>query len=253
MQRMNAFKAKDILSTYNGKNHICDLFWRKENLSKTAINILWDHYLEFMTIKVLAFDTGVKNQMKYSTSQIMESLWNAHVQCTERYQQFMLLVNKINPMVDFIHHSLEMSISSETSKKKRRYNTAIAYRKLFNKECNWIYDETEPNPPIPIKESRKRKQNSVGDEYSKIYVKSLNGNKTHTIRIVSCMTVKQLKQLIKTLDGTSVERQHLILAGKELQDQCLLGHYCMRSGCTMHLVCSKTSRMLQKVNLRRSP
>ena len=84
-----------------------------------------------MTIKILGYDTGAKNQMKYSTSRIMESLWHSHVLCTERYQQFMVLVNKVNPMVDFIHHSLEMSISSEVTKKKRRENTAMAYRYFY--------------------------------------------------------------------------------------------------------------------------
>ena len=131
-------------------------------------------------------------------------------------------------------------------------------RKLFNKECQWINDETEPSLQQTMEgsqasNSRKRKQKSAAEEYSKIYVKSLNGNKTHTVRIVSCMTVKQLKQLVKTVDGTSVERQHLILAGKELQDQYTLDNYDVKSHCTMHLVCSKTSKMLKNVNLRRLP
>uniref|UniRef100_A0A7M5WW72 Ubiquitin-like domain-containing protein n=1 Tax=Clytia hemisphaerica TaxID=252671 RepID=A0A7M5WW72_9CNID len=317
---IEACKIKDHLSIYYNERGICDEFAKRENLQIPQMKILWNSYLEFMTIKIIGCDTGLDGLIRYSTCTEMHKLWHAHVLNTHNYRTFMALINNINPLIEYLDPSIEhansteetkkrqiqntkeayrklfkkecpwlsstqeddeiptievsvpntpnttndrpstidknsnkMSISSETSKKKRRYNTAIAYRKLFNKECKWIYDETEPNPPIPIKESRKRKQKSVADEYSKIYVKSLNGNKTHTIRIVSCMTVKQLKQLIKTLDGTSVERQHLILAGKELQDQCLLGHYCVRSGCTMHLVCSKTSRMLQKVNFRRSP
>ena len=106
---MNAFKAKEILSRFNGKDQICELFTKKQHYLKEKSKKLWDEYIEFMTIKALGSDTGLNNQMKYSTSCEMDELWHYHVLCTELYQEFMVLVNEINPLVDFIHHSMILS------------------------------------------------------------------------------------------------------------------------------------------------
>ena len=65
-------KAKQILSGYTGKSDICDIFMKKENLSKTEMDSLWDQYLEFMVIKALGCDSGSHTEMKYSTSVLMD-------------------------------------------------------------------------------------------------------------------------------------------------------------------------------------
>ena len=47
-------------------------------------------------------------------------------------------LNKINPFVDFIHHSLIGSMDSEEEKEERREATRQAYKKLFKKDCQWL-------------------------------------------------------------------------------------------------------------------
>ena len=126
---MDALKAKKLLKTFTGKNDIRDLFIKKEGLSKNEMEKLWDGYLEFMIIKSLGGDIGLNKQMKYSTTLKMDELWHCHILCTENYKALMeLMTDKVNPLVDFIHHSLELSFSSEEEKKKRLQNTAEAYR-----------------------------------------------------------------------------------------------------------------------------
>ena len=126
---LNALKAKEILSNFKGKDQICKSFTEKiKNCLEEETNSLWDKYIEFMTIKALGSDTGLNNQMKYSTSCEMEELWYYHVLCTELYQEFMVLVNEINPLVDFIHPSLMLLQDTEESKEKRREATALAYQ-----------------------------------------------------------------------------------------------------------------------------
>ena len=47
-KKMNAMKAKQMLSGYAGKSDICDLFMKKEKRSKAKVDSLWDQYLEFI-------------------------------------------------------------------------------------------------------------------------------------------------------------------------------------------------------------
>ena len=126
--RMDVKKAKNILSKYGGKNDICDIFMKQKGLTKPRMNVLWSNYMEFMLVKVFGCDVGSHNDMKFSTSEIMDDLWHCHVLCTQRYQEFMKLVTSVNPMVDFVHHSLLLGFSSEEEKSKRRDATSVAYR-----------------------------------------------------------------------------------------------------------------------------
>ena len=125
---MNALKAKKFLSSFKGKDQICKLFTEKERYLEEDAKELWDEYIEFMTIKTLGSDTGLNNQMKYSTNYYMDKLWHYHVLCTESYQEFMVLVNEINPLVDFIHHSMLLSLDNQETKKKRKKATFQAYQ-----------------------------------------------------------------------------------------------------------------------------
>ena len=67
----------------------------------------------------------------YSASPLIDELWHCHVLCTLKYKEFMKLISKVNPLVDFIHHSLELSFSSENEKMKRRQATSEAYKYVF--------------------------------------------------------------------------------------------------------------------------
>lgn len=125
---MDVKKAKTILSKHHGKSDICDLFMKQQGLKKSRMNSLWDNYLEFMLVKIFGFDQGTGNQMKYSTTKQMDDLWHCHVLCTEYYQDFMELVKEVNPLIEFIHHSMLLELSSEAEKGKRRNATGVAYR-----------------------------------------------------------------------------------------------------------------------------
>ena len=127
-RKMDAKKAKRMLSQYTGKNDICNIFMKKEGISKSKANTLWDNYVEFMVVKALGQDSGSNDGMKFSCSVMIDELWHCHVLCTERYQEFMELIKNVNPLVDFIHHSLKLSFSSEAEKDQRREATAKAYR-----------------------------------------------------------------------------------------------------------------------------
>ena len=129
---MEIGKAKETLLTYSGKDDICNIFMKKGgNMSTIRMNQIWNDYLDFMIIKTLASDVGSHTEMKYSASPLIDELWHCHVLCTLKYKQFMKLINKVNPLVNFIHHSLELSFSSDDEKMKRRQATINAYKYVF--------------------------------------------------------------------------------------------------------------------------
>merc|ERR1712168_1171835 len=99
----------------------------------------------------------------------MDDLWHCHVLCTQRYQEFMKLVASVNPMVDFIHHSLLLGFSSVEEKLKRREATSQAYRKIFGKDCSWLSEKMESTPVVtPI--LGKRKQQAVQHYFLWVYL-----------------------------------------------------------------------------------
>ena len=79
-------------------------------------------------IKALGNDAGLGNSMRFSTTPLMDDLWCCHVLCTQHYQDFMKLVGEINPLMNFVHHSLLLSSSTKTEKSGRREATRDAYR-----------------------------------------------------------------------------------------------------------------------------
>ena len=64
---MDVKKEKTILSKYEGKNDICDIFMKQKGLTKPRMNVLWDNYMEFMLVKVFRCDVGSHNDRKFST------------------------------------------------------------------------------------------------------------------------------------------------------------------------------------------
>ena len=118
---MDAWKAKKILDGYPGKDAICKVFAERQAMPKQEIESLWEGYLEFMVIKAVGND----NSMRFSTTPIMDELWRCHVLCTQHYQEFMKLVGEVNPLMNFVHHSL---LLPEDEKSERREATKDAYR-----------------------------------------------------------------------------------------------------------------------------
>ena len=49
---MDAWRAKRILSGFNGKEAICSIFAKWNGLPRQDADAIWEGYLEFMVIKV---------------------------------------------------------------------------------------------------------------------------------------------------------------------------------------------------------
>ena len=125
---MDAWSAKRTFMEFDGAEHICNVFKKTHFISDTEMEILWDNYLEFMVVKTLSLDRGSHTGMLFSTTPRMDELWHCHILETSLYDDFMVLVKRVNPMLDKIHHSAGLALSSDADKTHRRYATAIAYR-----------------------------------------------------------------------------------------------------------------------------
>lgn len=123
---MNVENAKRILLHYPFKRDICNIINRKDTEAK--IDSLWNDYVEFMVLKAIGCDTGQDETTRFIASPLIEDLWQSHILCTSNYETFMKLVNQINPLVDFVHHSLDTLFCSHEIKEKRIKDTSEAYR-----------------------------------------------------------------------------------------------------------------------------
>merc|ERR1712018_604434 len=139
-QMMDVREAKRTLKEFQGAEHICNVFKKTNFISDSEMEALWDNYLEFMIVKALCQDGGSHKGMLFSTTPIMDDLWHCHILETSLYDDFMVLVKRVNPMMEKIHHSSGLALTPEADKIHRRNATAIAYRNLFGKECEWIID-----------------------------------------------------------------------------------------------------------------
>ena len=127
---MNPLQIKaNLLQYYNGRS-VRQVFQEKTHINNDEVDRLWNEYIEFITIKIIGCDTGI-GSMKYTANTQINLLWHTHVLCSSQYQEFMYLIKLINPLVDFLHPSLEMLMSSYKQRAARLENSAEAYRYLL--------------------------------------------------------------------------------------------------------------------------
>ena len=134
-----------------------------------------------------------------------------YILCTEEYRGFMMCLNKINPFVSFLDHSLIGATDSEEMKKLRRQATRVAYKKLFKQDCQWLSDDT----------AKAYEDKNVG--VCQIFVNI--GGQTITVNLSSSSTIDNLKIKINE-SGHQVDDCRLITAGgKQLEDGHTLAEY----------------------------
>eukprot|EP01119_Soliformovum_irregulare_P015323 TRINITY_DN4303_c0_g1_i3.p1 TRINITY_DN4303_c0_g1~~TRINITY_DN4303_c0_g1_i3.p1 ORF type:complete len:392 (-),score=114.53 TRINITY_DN4303_c0_g1_i3:85-1260(-) len=82
-----------------------------------------------------------------------------------------------------------------------------------------------------------------------IFVKSLNG-KSYTIPVQSQTTVDGIKQSIEAIEGTPVDQQRLIFAGRQLEDGKTVEDYSILKEAMLHLVLRLRGGMLTSTSGR---
>ena len=109
------------------------------------------------------------------------------------------------------------------------------FTKILNSYQREKYRETYQNQFIPLEELISFSKNFYSNEQFGIYVKSLTGRSIY-IEITHQMSIEELKMKIQEKDGTPVEQQRFIYAGKDLDDPMLVGRYNIQKDSTLHLV-----------------
>ena len=109
------------------------------------------------------------------------------------------------------------------------------FTKILNSDQREKYHETYQNQFIPLEKLISFSKSFYSNEQFGIYVKSLTGRSIY-IEITHQMSIEELKMKIQEKDGTPVEQQRFIYAGKDLDDPMLVGRYNISKESTLHLV-----------------
>lgn len=109
------------------------------------------------------------------------------------------------------------------------------FRNTLNENQRGKYREKYQNEFIHLDELISFSKSFYSNEPFGIYVKSLTG-RTIDFQITHQMSIEELKMKIQEKDGTPVEQQRFIFAGKDFKDSMLLGMYNITKDSTIHLV-----------------
>lgn len=109
------------------------------------------------------------------------------------------------------------------------------FRNTLNENQRGKYREKHQNQFIHLDELISFSKSFYSNEKFGIYVKNLTG-RTIDFQITHQMSIEELKMKIQEKDGTPVEQQRFIFAGKDFKDSMLLGMYNIQKDSTIHLV-----------------
>jgi hypothetical protein len=109
------------------------------------------------------------------------------------------------------------------------------FRNTLNKNQQGKYHETYQNQFIPLAELISFSKSFYSNESFGIYVMNLTGRSIE-FQITHQMSIEELKMKIQEKDGTPVEQQRFIFAGKDLDNKMLIGRYNIQKDSTIYLV-----------------
>jgi len=109
------------------------------------------------------------------------------------------------------------------------------FRNTLNENQRGKYREKHQNRFIPLDELISFSKTFYSSEIFGIFIKNLTG-RTIDLQITSQMSIEELKVKIQEKDGTPVEQQRFIFAGKDFKDSMLFGMYNITKDSTIHLV-----------------
>jgi len=105
----------------------------------------------------------------------------------------------------------------------------------LNEEQREKYHETYQNQFIPLEKLISFLKSFYLNEQFGIYVRNFTG-RSIKIEITHRMSIEELKRKIQEEDGTPVEQQRFVFAGKDFKDSMLLGMYNIQKDSTINLV-----------------
>ncbi len=175
-----------------------------------------------------------------SLSPKLDMCWHALLLETELYASFCREMCK-----KFVHHTTATANDADNVKRERVLNLKKETL-MTTGSINiwaWEYDDADG---VNILENRKRKpiasveqqappkKQSVDDTIT-IFIKTLTGS-TANLHVKQSNTILQVKKMFQEIDGTNVDEQKLIYAGRHLEDGHTLAHYNIYNESTLHCV-----------------
>lgn len=109
------------------------------------------------------------------------------------------------------------------------------FRNTLNENQRGKYHEAYQNQLIPLEKLISFLKSFYSNEQFVIYVKNFTGRSIR-IEITYQTSIEELKRKIQEKDGTPVEQQRFVFAGKDFKDSMLLGMYNIQKDSTIHLL-----------------
>ena len=148
-------------------------------------------------------------------------------------EKILELFGQIGIQIPEEHWRLFMETPIESFESLIKWNDY--FTKKLNEEQREKYHETYQNQFIPLEKLISFLKSFYSNEQFGIYVKNFTGFSI-CIKITHQMSIEELKKIIQQKEGTPVEQQRFVFAGKDFKDSMLLGMYNIQKDSMIHLV-----------------